>query len=122
MKIFIVEDQPWFLEQLEALVASVPNAHMVGSADTAQGAISAIVLAEPDVVLVDLMLKEGTGFEVLRNFRTQAPQVKLLVVTSFPTPGIKKACMLGGASGFFDKLLELDELRNMLETLAASPK
>jgi DNA-binding NarL/FixJ family response regulator len=118
MNVFIVEDQPWFFEQLEELVASVPEASLVGSADTARGAIAGILAGKPDVVLVDLMLREGTGFEVLRSVRAAAPQMQLLVVTSFPTPGIKKACLMSGANGFFDKLLELDGVRDALKTLA----
>jgi DNA-binding NarL/FixJ family response regulator len=120
MKVFIVEDQPWFLEQLQDLVNSVTAAQIVGSADTAREAILAIRATQPDVVLVDLMLREGTGFEVLRNVRNHLPNMQMLVVTSFPTAGIKKACMIGGANGFFDKLLELDEVRNKLESLAVT--
>jgi DNA-binding NarL/FixJ family response regulator len=119
MNVFIVEDNKWFLQLLNDLVLSVPNASVVGSADTAQGAIAAILAAQPDVVLLDLMLKEGTGFDVLRGVREKAPNIQILVVTSFPNPGIKNACLIGGADGFFDKLLEMDEVRRTLEALAA---
>jgi DNA-binding NarL/FixJ family response regulator len=119
MNVFIVEDHAWLLQLLNDLVLGVPHARVVGSADTAQGAIDAILATRPDVVLLDLMLKEGTGFDVLRGVREQIPNTKILVVTSFPNPGIKKACVIGGADGFFDKLLEMDEVRKTLETLAA---
>jgi DNA-binding NarL/FixJ family response regulator len=114
MKVFIVEDQPWFRVQLEELVAGVPGANLVGSADTAQGAITAISATQPDVVLLDLKLAAGTGFEVLRTIHARTPTIRMLVVTSFPTAGVKKACMIGGADGFFDKLLELDQVRDTL--------
>jgi DNA-binding NarL/FixJ family response regulator len=117
MKVFIVEDQPWFLEQLEELVASVPGAQVVGSSDTAQGAISEIRSTQPNVVLIDLMLKEGTGFEVIRSVRARTPNINLMVVASFPTPGIKKACLMAGANEFFDKLLEQEKVRSALENL-----
>ncbi len=120
MNVFIAEDQAWFLEQLEQLVESVFGARIVGSADTAQGAIADILLLRPDVVLIDLMLREGTGFEVMRRLRAEGLTSQLLVVTSFPTAGIKKACKIGGADGFFDKLLELEQLRKSLETLATT--
>lgn len=120
MNVFIVEDHEWLLEMLKEFVLSIPNASVVGSADTAQGAIAAILAVRPNVVLLDLMLKQGTGFDVLRTVRKQAPDIRMLVVTSFPTSGIKKACMMGGADGFFDKFLELDEMRKTLETLAAT--
>ena len=101
-----------------ALVAGVRNAHLVGFADSAQTAIAGIGACNPDVVLVDLKLSKGTGFEVLRSVRARSPQTHLLVVTSFPTAGVKKACMIAGAHGFFDKLLELDQVRDTLENLS----
>ncbi len=119
MNVFIVEDQAWFLEQLKSLVASVRDAQVVGTADTAQRAIAEIGEAHPDVVLVDLKLSEGTGFDVLRTIRARLPEIYLLVVTSFPSPGVKKACLIGGAHGFYDKLLELDQVRDKLENLSA---
>lgn len=119
MNVFIVEDQEWFLEQLKALVASVREAQIVGTADTGQGAIAEIAATQPDVVLVDLKLREGTGFDVLRAIRARSPEIYLLVVTSFPSPGVKKACLIGGAHGFYDKLLELDQVRDKLENLSA---
>ena len=118
MNVFIAEDQEWFLEQLTALVASVPGAKIVGSAATAQDAVAAIRAQRPDVVLIDLMLREGTGFEVLRCLRSEGIPGRFLVVTSFPTAGIRKVCTIGGADGFFDKLLELDKLRTELESIA----
>lgn len=120
MTVFIVEDQTSFLEQLRALVAEVPVARVIGSAATASEAITAIEVAKPHVVLVDLLLSVGSGFEILRTVRLRLPDTKLLVVTSFSTPGIRKACLMGGADQFFDKLLELDALRQKLEQLSAS--
>ena len=120
MNVFIAEDQAWFLEQLIELVESIPGAQVIGTADTSQNAIDAIRLAKPDVALVDLMLREGTGFEILRRLRADAVNCKLFVVTSFPTAGIRKACKIGGADEFFDKLLELDELRQTLQTLSTT--
>jgi DNA-binding NarL/FixJ family response regulator len=122
MNVLIVEDQVWFLEQLTQLVRDIPGACIVGAVDTADGAIAAIQAEQPDVVLLDLMLREGTGFDVLRRVRQHAPKTKFFVVTSFPTLGIKKVCLIGGADGFFDKLLELDAIRTTLATLANQPK
>jgi DNA-binding NarL/FixJ family response regulator len=120
MNVFIAEDQAWFLEQLTQIVVSVPGAKVIGSADTAEAAVDAIRVHRPDVALIDLMLREGTGFEVLRRLRGEGISGQLLVVTSFPTAGIKKVCLLGGADGFFDKLLELDKLSAKLESIAAT--
>ncbi len=44
----------------------------------------------------------------------------MLVVTSFSTAGIKKGRLIGGADGFFDKLIELDKLRGELESIATT--
>ena len=114
MNVFIVEDQPWFRAQLEEMVASVPGTNLVGCADTAQGAIAAIGACRPDLVLLDLKLAEGTGFEVLRALRERSPTIRVLVLTSIPTAGVKKVCLMNGADGFFDKLLEFDQVRDTL--------
>ena len=65
MTVFLVEDAPLLRERLIALIASV-GASTVGHAEGAREAIDGILAAQPDVVVLDLHLKEGSGFDVLR--------------------------------------------------------
>ena len=119
MKVFLVEDAPLLRERLTALIASV-GASTVGHAEGAQEAIQGILASSPDAVVLDLHLKEGNGFDVLRAVRAAAPDIAFFVLTNYPHDGYKANAQRLGARGFFDKSTEFDKLRDALASPAAS--
>ena len=119
MKVFLVEDSPLLGPRLEAMLASIAGARLVGQATGAQKAIQAILAEKPDAVVLDIHLDEGSGFDVLKALQKSAPQVAVFVLTNFPgEPYRRKAASLG-ARGFFDKSGEFDALREALAAHAA---
>jgi DNA-binding NarL/FixJ family response regulator len=118
MKVFLVEDAPLLRERLTALIASV-GATTVGHADGAREAIEGILAASPDAVVLDLSLKEGNGFDVLRAVRKTAPGIVFYVLTNHPIEGFRAVAQRLGARGFFDKSTEFDKLREALASGAA---
>ena len=119
MTVFLVEDAPLLRERLAALIASVPGANNVGHAVGAQEAIGAIRNAAPDVVVLDLHLQEGNGFEVMRALQKSAPHVEVYVITNFASDSYRQVAARLGARGFFDKSTEFDKLREALALRAA---
>ena len=119
MKVFLVEDAPLLRERLAALIASV-GASTVGHAEGAREAIDGILASGPDAVVLDLHLKEGNGFDVLRAVRKAAPAIVFFVVTNHPHEGYRASAMRLGARGFFDKSSEFDKLRAALAATAAT--
>jgi DNA-binding NarL/FixJ family response regulator len=113
MTVFLVEDAPLLRERLIALIASV-GAQAVGHADAAQEAIDAILAARPDVVVLDLHLREGSGFDVLRAVRKAAPAIAFFVLTNHPHAAYRASAERLGARGFFDKSTEFEKLRDVL--------
>jgi two-component system, OmpR family, response regulator len=63
-----------------------------------------------DLAIVDLFLKEGNGLGVLAGCRNREPYQKLVVLTNYATPEIRKRALELGADQVFDKSNELDEL------------
>lgn len=118
MRVFLVEDAPLLRERLAALIASV-GASMVGQAEGASEAIEGILAASPDAVVLDLHLKEGNGFDVLRAVRKAAPAIAFFILTNYPHDGYKTSAMRLGARGFYDKSSEFDKLRDALAAAAA---
>jgi DNA-binding NarL/FixJ family response regulator len=118
MKVFLVEDAPLLRERLIALIESV-GASTVGHAEGAREAIDGILAASPDVVVLDIHLKEGTGFDVLRAVRKAAPAIAFFVLTNHPHEGYRASAERLGARGFFDKSSEFDKLRAALVSAAA---
>jgi DNA-binding NarL/FixJ family response regulator len=117
MKVFLVEDAPLLRERLTALIASV-GASTVGHADGANEAIEAILAAQPDVVVLDLSLRQGHGFDVLRAVGKAKPAIAFYVLTNHPIESFRTTAKRLGARGFFDKSTEFDKLRTLL---AAAP-
>jgi len=114
VNVFLVEDSPLLRPRLEALLASIAGARLIGQAAGAQAAIAAILAAVPDAVVLDIHLEEGNGFDVLKALHKAAPQVAVYVLTNFPTEPYRRKAESLGASGFFDKSGELDKLREAL--------
>lgn len=116
MKVFLVEDAPLLRERLVALIASVGGIN-VGHADGAQQAIEGILARLPDAVVLDLHLREGNGFDVLRAVRKEAPAIGFFVLTNHPHEHYRANAERLGARGFFDKSSEFDKLRAALAAL-----
>ena len=114
MKVFLVEDAPLLRERLEALVASIPGGRMVGHAAGAKEAVQAIVAAQPDVVVLDIHLTEGNGFDVLRGLKGDGSGPDVYVLTNYPQEAYRRTAEKLGARGFFDKSSEFDKLRSAL--------
>lgn len=119
MKVFLVEDAPLLRERLAALIASVPGASTVGQAAGAHEAIQAIGEAAPDVVVLDLHLNQGNGFEVLRALKQGGRRIDVYVITNYASDSYRKVAANLGARGFFDKSTEFDKLREALASRVA---
>jgi DNA-binding NarL/FixJ family response regulator len=114
VKVFLVEDSPLLRERLEKMLAAIPGAQSVGHAPGADSAIAAIEAAHPDVVVLDIQLEQGSGFDVMRAVRPKQPQVGFFVLTNFAHEGYRRMAEKLGARGFFDKSREIEALQAAL--------
>ncbi|HET7198880.1 MAG TPA: response regulator, partial [Burkholderiales bacterium] len=83
MQIYIVEDSAAVRSRLESLLGEVPGAQVAGSAAGATQATREILELRPDVVILDLNLAEGGGFDVLRALRASAPEIDVYMLSNF---------------------------------------
>jgi two-component system response regulator DevR len=114
MKVFLVEDSPLLRERLEALLGAVAGTQVIGHASGAQEAVRGILDGQPDVVVLDIHLKEGNGFDVLQGIAKAPVRPDVYVLTNHPLPAYRQRAEQLGASGFFDKSGEIDRLREAL--------
>ena len=66
IRVFLVEDEPPALRKLERMVAGIEDLSVCGTAATCADAIAGILRTEPQLLIVDVRLPDGTGFEVLQ--------------------------------------------------------
>jgi DNA-binding LytR/AlgR family response regulator len=67
MRVFLVEDEPPALRKLQRLIATQPDLSVCGSASTYAEAVSGIPQIQPDLLILDIRLPDGTGFEILQT-------------------------------------------------------
>ena len=125
-RVFLVEDSPLLRTRVEAMLASIPGAQVIGHAEDAESAIRGILAAQPDAVVLDIQLatgkggKAGNGLDVLRALHAAAPQIRVYVLTNFALEAYRLAAERLGARGFFDKTNEFERLREALVSWAPS--
>ena len=119
MDIFLVENSPPIVQRLSEMLSVLPGVAVVGHAPAASRAIDEILRRRPKIVLVDIDLDQGTGFEVLATLRDKAPEVEAYVLTNYDSQSLKERAARLGAKGFYDKTRDLQTLRDLVAKRAA---
>jgi PAS domain S-box-containing protein len=120
MQVFLVEDSAAIRERVAAMLEATPNAELVGHAADAVGAIRDILAGAPDLVLLDISLAGGSGFDVLRAVRPQAPQIDFYVLSNVSAYPYRQLADNLGARGFFDKSTEFERVRELIAARAGA--
>ena len=105
LRVFLVEDLPRMRSLLEDLFSSMGGLTIVGHASTE--AEAKLWLEEHpgawDLAVVDLVLDQGAGMEVIRRCRDNPTCGKIVVFSSYASPGVRRHCLELGADAVFDK-------------------
>jgi DNA-binding NarL/FixJ family response regulator len=122
LRVFLVEDSPALRALLIDVVEQPGDAEVVGFADTESEAVRQLRAERPDVAIVDLNLKEGTGIGVIETLRDSGrdPGLTIAVLTNNASSSYEAACRMVGAHYFFDKATQMDELRGLLRYMRRS--
>jgi CheY-like chemotaxis protein len=119
LKIYIVEDSPIILRLLSSTVASA-GAKLAGSSDSAPEAIAELFSWRPQLILIDLALRVGSGFDVLAALQPgYIPSPAKVVFTNHALPEYRQRGLQLGATHFFDKSTEGKRLIELVHLMAA---
>ncbi|WP_436793348.1 response regulator [Actinospongicola halichondriae] len=102
-RILVVDDHPVFRMGMVALLGTIAGFEVVGEAETMTEAIRAATDTQPDVVLMDLQLGDGSGVEATRRILEQHPDIGVLVVTMMDDDDSVFAAIRAGARGYLLK-------------------
>jgi CheY-like chemotaxis protein len=121
LKTYIVEDSQVIRENLIATLEELVPVEVVGTADNESTALQ--WLAQPDhlfdLVIVDIFLKRGSGLGVLRAADRFAKPHKMVVLSNYATPDMRRKCLELGADKVFDKSNDIEALIQYCGRLAA---
>lgn len=120
LSVLLVEDSRVLAERLRETLLSMPCVQLAGTADSEADAIAALQRHSVDVLLLDLHLRQGTGFGVLRALPAdQAKRPVVIVLTNYDLAEYRRAAAALGAKHFLDKLRDFDRLPSLLQQIAA---
>ena len=95
------------------------GASIVGHAESARTAIADVERVNPDVVVVDIALRQGNGFDVLKAISADPPPKRplLIVLTNYTLKSYRSAARCFGADLFLDKSNQIPELLRVIRAL-----
>jgi two-component system OmpR family response regulator len=105
LRVLLVEDSKVLTERLTEAIRQIPDVELVGTADTEAAALDAVRRDSVDVIILDLHLKQGTGFGVMRALASTQLKPRIIVLTNYDLPEYKNAALALGATHFLDKVL-----------------
>jgi DNA-binding NarL/FixJ family response regulator len=117
VKVFLVDDSAPIRMRVAQMLRDQAMT-VVGEGDTPQASINGILALQPDVVVLDIQLHGGTGLDVLRAVRLQAPHIPFIVLSNNAGPAYRKLYRMEGAACFLDKSADIDQLAQAIKAVS----
>jgi DNA-binding NtrC family response regulator len=107
--LLIVDDEASLRDLLSAVFEG--EGWRVQTAASVAGARSALVKRQPDLILCDLMMPDGSGIDVLRDAKAHDPSITVIMITAFTSTKSAIEALKAGAYDYIAKPFDVDELK-----------
>jgi DNA-binding NarL/FixJ family response regulator len=118
IRVLLVDDHKVVLLGIAALFKTVPHIQVVGEAGSVAEAVAEARCRQPDVVLLDVRLPDGTGADACRQIRAERPDCGVVMLTSYSDEEAVIASITAGASGYLLKRTDPERLIEAVEAVA----
>ena len=115
--LLLVDDHSLIRAGVRALVLDIPGYAVVGEANDGSQLLEMVEQLSPDIVLLDISMKETGGLEALRRLKLVRPQSKVLILSMHTDPSLIMQALESGAHGYLLKDTTATELEHALEAL-----
>jgi two-component system, OmpR family, response regulator len=117
LTVLLVEDSPLLSARLSESLLALDHVNLVGTVQTEAEAVASVRRRAVDVIILDLQLKQGTGFGVMRALATASHKPQIIVLTNYDLPEYRQSALALGAAHFLDKARDFTLLPNLLRSL-----
>jgi two-component system, NarL family, response regulator DevR len=118
LTLLVVDDHEVVRQGLVALLGRRPEFHVVAEAGTVAEAVDAARRFQPNLVIMDVRLPDGSGIEACREIRAELPDTRVVMLTSYPDEDAVLSAIVAGASGYLLKQVRARDLVAALESVA----
>ena len=122
IRILVVDDHHVVRSGLTASLGIEEDLSVVGEAESGEQALAVYAQCAPDVVLMDLRMRGGSGIEATTALRVQSPDARVLMFTTFDGEEDVYRAVQAGARGYLLKSASRDELLTAIRTVAAGER
>jgi DNA-binding NarL/FixJ family response regulator len=119
LRILLVEDSELLAERLREVLGQISGVEVVGTVVDEGAAVAMARDRDIHVLILDLQLKHGTGFGVLRSLGQDRPAI--IVFTNYALPEYRRRAEQLGVEFFLNKSLDFERLPDVIRSLAQSP-
>ncbi len=119
VRVFLLDDHEVVRRGVADLLEAEPDLTVVGEAATAAEALARVPAVRPDVAVLDVRLPDGDGVTVCRELRSQLPDLRCLMLTSFADDDALFDAIMAGASGYVLKQIRGTDLVGAVRTVAS---
>ena len=117
LRLLVVDDHEVVRQGLVALLDRRAGFEVVAQAGTVAESIEQARRYEPDIVVMDVRLPDGSGIEACREIRAELPGTKVIMLTSYPDEEAVLSAIIAGAAGYLLKQIRARDLVAALETV-----
>ena len=118
LRVLLVEDSRVLAERLRESLDSLEQVEVVGAVADETAAVTAAREKHVDVIILDLQLREGTGFGVVQRLGKSRP--KVIVFTNYMLPEYQRLASSLGIEYFLNKSLDYERLPQLLAEIGAA--
>jgi two-component system response regulator DevR len=117
LRLLVVDDHEVVRQGLVSLLERREHFQVVAEAGTAAEAVEMARKFEPDLVIMDVRLPDGSGIEACREIRAEFPTTRVVILTSYPDEEAVLSAIIAGASGYLLKQIRGRDLVSALESV-----
>ena len=117
IRLLLVDDQSIIREGLSSLLTAQPDLEVIGEAANGEEAVRQALALNPDVILMDIRMPVMDGVAAIRILKGQAPEIKILVLTTFDDDRYVAEAMAHGADGYLLKDTPSSELAQAIRSV-----
>ena len=117
MKIIIADDSKILRTRLIRVISETKGMKIVGEAETQSQTLRLIIKLRPDVVILDIRLKIGSGIKVLENIIKRSIKIEVIVCTNYGYPQYRRRCQELGVKYFLEKATEFGKIPQILRKI-----